>query len=911
MGLFKRLISGSLAFVLLFAYPAAENVFADSTIAIQIENNDAEFENSPIEQDGVTLVPMQELVSKLGAEISWNFAENKATITLESKKLEVYENSELAYVNSQECQMPKKVEKYNSFLYVPLRFTAESLGYEVTWNGDEEKIYIAKPKEITDTGNYYDIVGVTCSDRQNDVNVETNVIDMNYNTRWSCETQGAYVTLELAEVSPVAYIGIAMYSGNERQSVVSVQISEDGSNFKEVVSRYQTSVTRNMEPISLGGTYNAKYIRFLGYGNTVNNWNSITELRVYAPQEDGSMPVDQSGPEGKTDNSYDQLSEEEKAALEKLDSYFKGVFPWLTNVYDYDEHGFYMAMSGKDDPDQHTGIEMTAWGINLIKNYSDMWSQLPDDMRQKWIDYFNERQDAKTGYYIDKQGMVNDREVARNQSAAYGAVTSTLKGKTKYVHPNDLKQSGSTAEKTILPDYLATKDSFIKWVESWNWDTNSWTAGDQVGSCVLAYLPLLPNAEYEVYKNALVDWLTEHQKSNGLWSDKIDFNSISGLFKVGIIFSNLGVPIPNSDTALDSITKCFELDSPSVAHYVRNPISVMLQIANYGPEYSEKVRKITTDNIDIMLTYIQKFLCPDGGFSMYYQKSQSNFGGIYGTHQLWEGDIDSVMMILTARDEIYKIYGLKAPKLHMDNFWDILEGKQSPPDPYDEKYKDVLYNTGTEEAEENFEGYELTKDKLTEFGGNTVSENLTAKIVNDSDRKSNKTLSLYYDGTQSSGPQFGVPLGSTGAAQIKYMPDVIKTKVFEFDLKLSKCTGSPNIAYISIGSSGAYALNMQGTGGGINLSSRVDSNNVAYGGTFTSLRQNEWYRVRIEYRQGKSKADTTIKVYVDEELVYNGSNYYGIADGGSPLAASSDLAVVYYRAGKGTVNLDNLKVYDK
>ena len=235
---------------MLFAYPAVQNVFADSTTVIQIEDENAEFENSPLEQDGVTLVPMQEFVSMLGAELFWNFEEHKATITLGSRKLELIENSELAYVDSEERQMPKKVEKYNSVLYVPLRFTAEELGYEVEWNGDEEKIYIARPKEIMDKGNYYDIVNVTCSDRQNDVNVETNVTDMDYNTRWSCETQGSYVTLELAEVSPVAYIGIAMYSGDERQSVVSVQISEDGENFKEVVTRYSTSVTLNMEPVS-------------------------------------------------------------------------------------------------------------------------------------------------------------------------------------------------------------------------------------------------------------------------------------------------------------------------------------------------------------------------------------------------------------------------------------------------------------------------------------------------------------------------------------------------------------------------------------------------------------------------------------------------------------------------------------
>ena len=88
----------------------------------------------------------------------------------------------------------------------------------------------------------------------------------------------------------------------------------------------------------------------------------------------------------------------------------------------------------------------------------------------------------------------------------------------------------------------------------------------------------------------------------------------------------------------------------------------------------------------------------------------------------------------------------------------------------------------------------------------------------------------------------------------------------------------PNIVHIDLGSSNAYALNLQGSGGTVNLGSRVDDTNVAYGGNFTSIGANEWYKVKIEYKQGKSADDTDIKVYVDEELVYKGSNYSGVVN---------------------------------
>ena len=888
------------------------SVFAeDSKLSrIYLDETGLKFEEQLVDSDGTWFAPMQEFASQLGVEVSWSFETETASLTKNSQVLQMSENSETAVLNGEEIAISGPMLKANSILYVPVRFVAETFGYDVSWDSEREIVTILSPNEDKDIGHYYDIVEVTCSGRQNDINVETNVLDMDYNTRWSCEPAGSYVTLELAEVSPVAYIGIAMYQGDERQSTISVQISEDGKNFKEVVTRYITSIMQNMEPIDLGGVYQAKYVRVLGYGNTLNEWNSITELRVYAPYEDGSMPVDQSGPDGATDGVYDDLSEDQKQVLEKMEACFDGVLPWLTNIYDQDEHGFYMAMSGKDDPQQNTAVEMTGWGINMIKNYTDMWADMPEEMRLKWIDYFNDRQDPVSGYFIDKQGPVNDRETARNQSISYSMVTSTLKGETRYVHPKDRAGDISSTEDAVMPDYMATVDSYIKWVESWNWDSNSWTAGDQTQQS-LSYMSLLSSEDYELYKETLLNWFAEHQKSNGLWSDTINFNSISGLFKVGLCYNTLGGKIPNADKALESIAKCFEVDSPTAAHYVRNPLSVMVQIANYGPEYAEKVRQITVDNADIMLTYIEKFLCPDGGFSMYYQKSQSNFGGIYGSHQLWEGDIDSTMMVLIARNAIYSIFGVKAPKLHMDNFWEILMGEMDPPDPYDEKYKDLLYVVGGNGGEEDFESYTASSTPLSSFGGNTVSSSITAKIEKDRDRKDNNVLSLYYDGSQSSGPSFKIPLGDgSNIAQIKYIAQNDTVRVAEFEIKLVECSGAPHAIYINVGGSPAYALNFSGSGT-LSLGSRVDSSNVAYGGNFGTIGSNDWYKIRIEYKQGTSAEDTEIKIYVDGELINTNSNYYGAASKTVPNSLNDEFTLTYYKAGKGTVYLDNFKIYNK
>ena len=538
----------------------------------------------------------------------------------------------------------------------------------------KENIMATEKKK--DLGIYLNVVKVTATNH--DGNLPENVSDGDYATRWSSDVSGAELVLELDAVHPVSYIGIACFKGDERRTQIGISVSEDGVNYTRVIDKVETEKRTDMGAISLGGTYNARFVKIHGYGNTQGAWTSITEIKIYSPSPDGKMHVDPNGPRQQT---VEDLPEHVQEALAGVEKYFTGVIPWLANMYDPKSHGFYMAMSGKLDPEMDTAIEMTCWGLSFLAGYTDACSRMPEWFRADLEKYFNDRQDPETGMFIDFQGPVNPRETARNQDSALGGL-GIVRAQPKYPHPRNAASKKSEADAPIMPDFMQSVDKYIEWVSNHNWEGNSWGSGDQTQASQ-QYIKMLSPEMQEKYKSALFAWFEEHQRENGLWSDCINFNSCSGAFKVGLIYGMWGKKLPNYDKIIDTIFECYRTTKTDNPFYVRNPISVLCQMQSYGEETKKKIQDCVVENIDAMLSSFGDFLCPDGAFSSRkWYVGATYFGGVKGSHGLYEGDIDATLMILIARKQIYALFDIKAPYLNTDDFWDWIEGKKPMPDPY-------------------------------------------------------------------------------------------------------------------------------------------------------------------------------------------------------------------------------------
>lgn len=108
-----------------------------------------------------------------------------------------------------------------------------------------------------------------------------NVIDGDLATRWSRDSLGAYLTLELQNINSIDHVQMAFYKGAVRSADFEIQTSLDGTNFVSVGGlRTSSAQTEGNTHFGVGGTL-AKYVRIVGQGNSESFWNSFSEIEIY------------------------------------------------------------------------------------------------------------------------------------------------------------------------------------------------------------------------------------------------------------------------------------------------------------------------------------------------------------------------------------------------------------------------------------------------------------------------------------------------------------------------------------------------------------------------------------------------------------------------------------------------------
>jgi hypothetical protein len=113
-----------------------------------------------------------------------------------------------------------------------------------------------------------------------DGNVPSNVLDNDLNTRWSANGDGQWIQFCLNNPATVSGVQIAFYNGNTRTSTFDILTSTNGTSWTTAASgRVSSGTTLNLETFSITAV-TAKYVRIVGHGNSVNLWNSYTEVRI-------------------------------------------------------------------------------------------------------------------------------------------------------------------------------------------------------------------------------------------------------------------------------------------------------------------------------------------------------------------------------------------------------------------------------------------------------------------------------------------------------------------------------------------------------------------------------------------------------------------------------------------------------
>jgi hypothetical protein len=117
-------------------------------------------------------------------------------------------------------------------------------------------------------------------------NPAVQAVDGDLSTRWSGYGKGAELIVDLGETKKVSCARIAWYRGNMRQnSFVISALDDDLTPLVDVYIGTSGGTTDNYETYSLEDT-SARYLKIAVYGNTDNDWASISDLALMTTASD-------------------------------------------------------------------------------------------------------------------------------------------------------------------------------------------------------------------------------------------------------------------------------------------------------------------------------------------------------------------------------------------------------------------------------------------------------------------------------------------------------------------------------------------------------------------------------------------------------------------------------------------------
>ncbi|MDR9748572.1 TraB/GumN family protein [Paenibacillus taichungensis] len=108
---------------------------AEKSISVGLNGEQIQFSNSaPIVEKGVTLVPLRPLLEKLGVQVKWDEKNRTVSGSKEGLSFSLKIGSTNATANGKTVKLDAAPKQIKNVTYVPLRFAAETTGYNVAWN---------------------------------------------------------------------------------------------------------------------------------------------------------------------------------------------------------------------------------------------------------------------------------------------------------------------------------------------------------------------------------------------------------------------------------------------------------------------------------------------------------------------------------------------------------------------------------------------------------------------------------------------------------------------------------------------------------------------------------------------------------------------------------------------------------
>jgi hypothetical protein len=125
----------------------------------------------------------------------------------------------------------------------------------------------------------YTRVAVSAASASTNGAVARDTIDGRLDTAWSASGDGQWLTLDLGTALTVGVVKVAFQNGGTRQYLFDIQVSNDNTTWTKVWSGRSGGTGTGLETFDVTDG-SARYVRYLGHGNSVDLSNALTEVEV-------------------------------------------------------------------------------------------------------------------------------------------------------------------------------------------------------------------------------------------------------------------------------------------------------------------------------------------------------------------------------------------------------------------------------------------------------------------------------------------------------------------------------------------------------------------------------------------------------------------------------------------------------
>lgn len=364
---------------------------------------------------------------------------------------------------------------------------------------------------------------------------------------------------------------------------------------------------------------------------------------------------------------------------------------WLAGLYDKDTGGFYYSNSAKDNEqvefkgkmyDLLPDIESTNQAMCLLVSTGvfKSHSELPEKMKAGIRRFVTNLLDKENGFFYHPQWgkeMTDSLHPRRGRDLAQAIIISKNLG-FEYPYPtaNERIAAEDKSTSTIVPDYLKSKSAFIKYLDGFNWKTDSYYAGNAIVSQASVIIAA-------GLGDVVVDYLTSVQdKDSGLWGEQRGYMAINSYLKISGMYNSAKRIIPGVERAAISVLDCATTDE--VADTVCFPYNVWFSlrnisnnlIANGGEEgkrsaeeLSARILKNATRAVVASKEKVLSFKKTDASFSYMVRRTSPGSQGMpVAFDNTNEGDVNASLICTGGICEnIFGALSLPMPPLFSEN----------------------------------------------------------------------------------------------------------------------------------------------------------------------------------------------------------------------------------------------------